>query len=82
LAVVERLIEAGASLEARNVYGGTVLGCAVWSAVHEPRAEHARIVERLLAAGVDVREAAYPSGDAVVDGVLERYGAGGAAAQG
>jgi hypothetical protein len=57
------------------MYGGTVLGCAVWSAVYEPRPDHAPIIEALLEAGADVREAEYPSGSDAVDGLLRRFGA-------
>jgi hypothetical protein len=57
-------------------YGGTVLGCAAWSAVHEPKPEHVPIVEALLKAGANVSAAEYPSGDERVDDVLKRYGAG------
>ncbi len=77
LEVVRVLLRHGASLEVRNNYRGTVLGCAVWSAVHEPRPAHLAIVEALLEAGAIVSEAAYPSGDAQIDALLRRFGAGG-----
>jgi ankyrin repeat protein len=77
LEVVRLLLRHGASLEVRNSYQGTVLGCAVWSAVHEPRPGHLAIIEALLEAGAIVREAAYPSGDAQIDALLRRLGAGG-----
>lgn len=70
LRAVELLIEHRAPLEKRNSYGGTVLGAAVWAAVHEPKANHLAIIEALLAAGADVREAAYPSGEKRVDRLL------------
>jgi hypothetical protein len=69
------LLERKAPLEHRNMYGGTVLGCAVWSAVNEPKPDHVRIVEALLEAGADIREAEYPSGSDAVDAVLRRFGA-------
>ena len=75
LAAVQRLLRAGAAVEARNAYGGTVLGAAVWAAIHEPRPAHVAVIEVLLEAGADVREAAYPSGDAAVDAVLAKFGA-------
>jgi hypothetical protein len=75
LDVVEVLIRHDASLETQNAYGGTVLGCAVWSAVHEPKPKHVQIVEALLKAGAKVSAAEYPSGDARIDEVLRRYGA-------
>lgn len=75
LQVVEILIRAKAALETLNAYGGTVLGCAVWSAIHEPRADHLPIIAALLDAGAQVEAAAYPSGDERVDEVLRRHGA-------
>ena len=76
LEVVEVLLRHHASLETRNAYGGTALGCAAWSAVHEPRPKHFAIIEALLNAGANVSAAEYPSGDDRVDEVLRRYGAG------
>jgi hypothetical protein len=70
LKVVEILIRSGAALERKNSYGGTVLGCAVWSAVHERKPQHLQIVERLVNAGADVRAAEYPSGDERVDEII------------
>lgn len=75
LAAVRRLLDAGADVEVRNRFGGTVLGATVWAAVHEPRSSHAAIVAALLAAGADVQEAGYPSGHAEIDALLERAGA-------
>jgi hypothetical protein len=75
LAAVQLLLRAGAALETRNAYGGTVLGAAVWAAVHEPKRAHLSVIEALLQTGADVREAAYPSGDQTVDAVLARFGA-------
>ena len=77
LPVVELLLEAGAPLETRNSYGGTVLGCTVWSAVHEPKPAHLAIITALLAAGAKVAAAAFPSGDARVDALLARHAATG-----
>lgn len=75
LAVVKILIRAKAPMETRNSYGGTVLGCTVWSAVHEPRAGQIEVIEELAKAGARIEEAEYPSGNAAVDEVLRRYGA-------
>lgn len=72
---VELLLRHGPDLEVRNVYGGTALGTAVWSAIHEPREAHRAIIERLLEAGARVEEAEYPSGDEPIDAILRRYGA-------
>jgi ankyrin repeat protein len=75
LETVKLLIERKASLEQRNMYDGTVLGCTVWSAVNEPWFDHLPIIEALLEAGAKVEEADYPSGNEKVDELLRRYGA-------
>jgi hypothetical protein len=75
LDAVRLLLRRGAPLEARNRYDGTVLGTAIWSAVHEPRPAHAQIIEELLQAGARVQDAGYPSGNAAIDAVLRRFGA-------
>jgi len=54
LDTVKMLIEKGVPLEVKNLYGGTVLGQTLWSAVNEHRPEHADIIEALLAAGAEV----------------------------
>jgi hypothetical protein len=76
LQVVRILLARELPLETRNSYGGTVLGGTVWASVHEPRPEHPAIIEALLHAGADVRDAEYPSGNLAVDRILERHGAG------
>ena len=75
LKTVEILIQNKSPLETLNMYGGTVLGCTVWSAVHEPGPDRIRIIEALLNAGANVSAADYPSGDERVDEVLRRHGA-------
>ena len=52
-----------------------MLGTAVWSAINEPRADHIRIIEALIAAGAKLDAAGYPTGNEQVDEVLRRYGA-------
>jgi hypothetical protein len=74
LDTVKLLIERKAPLEQRNMYDGTVLGCTVWSALNEPRADHIAIIEVLLAAGANNDEAGYPTGNQRVDEVLRRHG--------
>src|ERR1700730_18288159 len=54
LAVVRLLLRHNASLETRSMYGGTVLGTAIWSARNEPRRDHLEIIEELLSAGADL----------------------------
>ncbi len=51
LDTVNMLIRRGANMESVNSYGGTVLGMAEWSAVHEPRDNHAAIIQALVDAG-------------------------------
>lgn len=51
---VKMLIERNAPLEVKNMYGGTVLGQALWSAFNEPHKNHLQIVEALIAAGAKV----------------------------
>lgn len=75
LKAVEILIRHKAALEMKNAYGGTVLGCTVWSALNETKPDHIPIIEALLDAGADVSAADYPSGDARVDEILRRHGA-------
>lgn len=73
LGSVQLLLRHGAPLEVRNAYGGTVLGGAVWAAVHEPKPAHLAVIEELLRAGADVSEADYPTGNANLDALLARH---------
>jgi hypothetical protein len=75
LETVKLLIERKVPMEIENMYGGTVLGCTVWSVVHEPRANQVEVIDALLAAGANVEAAEYPSGNARVDEILLRHGA-------
>lgn len=54
LDVITLLIDRGVPMEVENMYGGTVLGQALWSAVHEHRDSHAAVIEALIAAGAKV----------------------------
>lgn len=72
LRTVEILIRHKSPLEVLNAYGGTVLGCTAWSAVHEPKPDHLSIIQALLDAGANVDAAEYPSGNPRVDEVLRR----------
>jgi ankyrin repeat protein len=76
LGTVRLLIERNAPLEVKNMFGGTVLGQAVWSALHEPQPDHLPIIEALLEAGAKAAAAGYPTGNRDVDDALRRYGAG------
>ena len=62
-----------AALETRNMYGTTVLGTAVWSAINEPRADHLRIIEALINAGAALDGIDYPTGNKSVDEMLGRH---------
>jgi ankyrin repeat protein len=73
LETVKLLIERKAPLEQINMYGGTVLDCAVWSAINEPRPNQIAIIEALIAAGANVDAVDYPSGDETLDELLGRY---------
>lgn len=55
LAVVELLLSRGVSTDALTMYGGTALDTAVWSAEHEPKPDHARIIAALVRAGAPPR---------------------------
>jgi hypothetical protein len=61
------LIRRGVPLEIRNGYAGTVLGAAVWAAIHEPKPDHLAIIEALPRAGAKRDEAEYSTGNADVD---------------
>jgi len=65
------LLAAGGDIEARNNYGGTVLGCTVWSAVHEPKPGQVEAARILVLAGADVTQTDYPTGIAELDAILE-----------
>jgi ankyrin repeat protein len=56
LETVKLLIERGAPLEQKNMYDGTVLSCALWSAVDEPNPDHGAIVQALVDAGAEIEE--------------------------
>lgn len=73
LEIVKLLIAQKVSMEMKNMYGGTILGQAVWSAFNEPKAEHIPIIEALLDAGADIEAAGYPTGNKRIDEVLRRY---------
>lgn len=51
LEVINLLIARNVPMEVENMYGGTVLGQALWSAVNEYTESHAEIIEELIKAG-------------------------------
>jgi hypothetical protein len=78
LDTVKLLIERKAPLEQENMYGGTVLACAVWSVIQEPSADHPPIIESLIAAGAKIDAidpADFPTGNKRIDEALRRHGA-------
>lgn len=55
LDTIQLLLERGAPLEAKNVYGGTVLGQALWSAINgDPGIDYVPILETLIQAGAEI----------------------------
>lgn len=52
--MVGMLIDRGVPLEVENAYGGTMLGQALWSAINEPKENHAEVIEILIAAGAHI----------------------------
>jgi hypothetical protein len=75
LDTVKLLIDRKVPLEVTNMYGGTVLGCALDGAKNQPQVDHLAIIEALLDAGAKVEGADYPTGNERVDEVLRRHGA-------
>ena len=74
LDTIRFLLKLGAPLEVRNVYSGTVLGQALWSAAHSgPRKDYVAVIETLVAAGAKVPERHAPVNDRI-DELLERFG--------
>src|SRR5207302_274295 len=51
LEVVKLLVERKVPMEVKNMYDGTVLGQALWSAINEHTPSHAEIIDTLIAAG-------------------------------
>jgi ankyrin repeat protein len=59
LDVIKMLIQHGVPMEVKNMYGGTVFGQAIWSAIHENKPQHGSIVEVLMEAGAEIEDG-YP----------------------
>jgi ankyrin repeat protein len=74
LDTIKLLLKHNPPLEARNMYGGTVLGQTEWSAAHGGDPElYAEIIETLIAAGAKVPERHVPINKRI-DDLLRRYG--------
>jgi ankyrin repeat protein len=71
LDTVKLLIAHNAPIEAKNMYGGTVLGQTLWSVIHHPMPAHREIVETLLAAGAKVEDDWF-TGNGSIDELLLR----------
>jgi hypothetical protein len=70
---VELLLAHGAPTEQRNMYAGTVLGTAVWSALNEPRGDQLGSIRVLLSAGANAAVVEYPTGHDAVDALLASH---------
>jgi Ankyrin repeats (3 copies) len=74
LETIKLLLKWKPPLEAKNIYGGTVLGQTLWSAAHGGDPElFSEIIETLIAAGAKVNERHVPVNKAI-DELLRRYG--------
>ena len=71
--VMRLLLGAKVPLETLNMYGGTVLGTTVWSAIHEPRPGQLENIEILIRADANLAAIDYPTGHAGVDQVLRPH---------
>ncbi|HEV8426478.1 MAG TPA: ankyrin repeat domain-containing protein [Pyrinomonadaceae bacterium] len=74
LETIKFLLKQDAPLEAKNIYGGTVLGQTLWSAAHggDPKV-YAEIIKLLIAAGARVPERHVPV-NKPIDDLLRGYG--------
>jgi ankyrin repeat protein len=74
LETVKLLLKLNPPLEARNIYGGTVLGQTLWSAAHggDPK-RYSAIIETLIAAGAKLPPRHVPVNKRI-DDLLRKYG--------
>ncbi|MFN2406763.1 MAG: ankyrin repeat domain-containing protein [Pyrinomonadaceae bacterium] len=74
LDTVKLLLKMSPPLEARNIYGGTVLGQTLWSAAHGGDAKlYSEIIETLIAAGAKLPPRHVPV-NKPIDDLLRQYG--------
>lgn len=74
LDTLKLLLKQAPPLEAKNMYGGTVLGQTMWSASHGGDPElYSQIIETLITAGAKLPERHVPV-NSKIDALLERYG--------
>jgi Ankyrin repeats (3 copies) len=70
LEIIKLLLERNASLEARNIYGGTVLSQALWSSMNSGLdVDYVPVIEMLIAAGAKV-DAKWSTGNKRIDELL------------
>jgi ankyrin repeat protein len=74
LETVKYLLRFNPTIEAKNMYGGTVLGQTLWSAAHggDPKL-YSKIIKTLIAAGSKVPERHVPV-NKEIDNLLRKYG--------
>jgi ankyrin repeat protein len=74
LETIKFLLKLNPPLEARNIYGGTVLGQTLWSAAHggDPKL-YSAIIETLIDAGAKLDDRHVPV-NKPIDDLLRRYG--------
>ncbi len=72
--LIELLLAHGASLEAKNAYGGKPLGACLWGAKNfrDPNGDYVASVEKLIAAGASLEDVRYPITNKPVNAVLAR----------
>ena len=73
--LIDLLLSQGASLEARNEFGGRPLGACIWGAENfrDPHGDYVASVEKLLAAGAPLSDIRYPCANKQVNAVLRRH---------
>ena len=73
--LIELLLEHGASLEAKNEFGGKPLGACLWGAENfrDPNGDYASSVEKLLAADAPLSDVRFPNQNKQVNAILKRY---------
>ncbi|MCW3051714.1 MAG: Ankyrin [Chthonomonadales bacterium] len=72
--LIELLLAHGASLEAKNAYGGKPLGACLWGAdnFRDPNGDYVKSVELLITAGASLEDIRYPIANKAVNTVLKR----------
>ncbi len=76
--LIELLLARGASVEAKNAYGGDALGACLWGAENfrDASGDYPASAHKLLEAGAKLPEGAYPSRNKPLNAVLRRYTGG------